>query len=211
MADKSLVKIKKKYHHGDLREQLLEAVRELVEKHGPDSFSIAEACRLAGVSTAAPYKHFKDRDDILRCVALQAMGRLRDAMQAAADAYAAGDPRRIAALGQAYVDFACSESGVFRMMFSLTEAHQNDPDLTDAGEKAKCLVERLVAEHLGRDPDTPDVKLRAYALHCFVHGHSFLRIDAKTPDDMSAEAEAALLRLVGDAMLPQHQRSGYTA
>ena len=68
---------KKKYHHGDLREQLLEAVRQLVETHGADRFSVSEASRLAGVSSAAPYKHFKDRHDILRGVSLLAMMRLR--------------------------------------------------------------------------------------------------------------------------------------
>ena len=53
------------YHHGDLRAGLVEATRALVEEKGPDHFSVAEACREAGVSTAAPYKHFKDKDEML--------------------------------------------------------------------------------------------------------------------------------------------------
>ena len=51
---------KENYHHGDLRSGLIEATRQLVEEKGPDGFSVSDACRLAGVSTAAPYKHFKD-------------------------------------------------------------------------------------------------------------------------------------------------------
>lgn len=193
---------KRKYHHGDLRGQLLEAVRQLIETHGSDDFSVAEACRLAGVSTAAPYKHFKDRHDILRGVVLLAMDRLRGAMQAAADAYPAKDPRRIAALGQSYVTFARSEPGIFRTMFGLTEGHDDDPDLTRAGDATSMLVEHVVAEHLDVAPGHPEAKLRAYALWCFVHGHSFLSLDSKLPREMSEIAEPALLRVVGDAMLP---------
>ncbi len=204
-TSKSFVMEKKKYHHGDLRSQLLEAVRELVEANGPDDFSIAEACRLAGVSTAAPYKHFRDRHDILRGVVLLAMDRMRGAMQVAADTYPAGDPRRIAALGQSYVDFARSEPGVFRTMFGLTEGHDDDPDLTRAGDETCALVEEVVAEHLDVSSETPEAKLRAYALWCFVHGHSFLCLDSKLPREMSQIDEGMLMRLVGDAILPPRQ------
>lgn len=193
---------RKPYHHGHLREQLLEAVRQLVEVHGADAFSMAEACRIAGVSTAAPYKHFKDRHDILRGVSLLAMLRLRCSMQAAADAFPAKDPRRIAAFGQSYIDFARTEPGVFRMMFGLTEGHAEHPDLARAGDETNALVERVVAEHLDAEPCTPEVRLRAYALWCFVHGHSFLCLDSKLPGEMSQIEETALLRLIGDAMLP---------
>ena len=199
---RSLVQGKTRYHHGDLRGQLLEAVRELVERHGPDGFSVADACRLAGVSTAAPYKHFKDRHEILRGVVLLAMMRLLAAMQAAADAWPARDPRRVAALGKAYVEFARSEPGLFRTMFGLTEGHQDDAELTAAGDAANALVERVVAEHLGVAPDDPEARLRAYALWCFVHGHSFLCLDAKAPRELSEIDEDLMLRTVGDAMLP---------
>lgn len=203
MSDKSLVKSKKNYHHGDLKGQLLEAVRELVEARGPDGFSVAEACRLAGVSTAAPYKHFKDRHDILRGVVLMAMARMKAVMQTAADAYPPRDPRRIAALGQSYVDFAKTEPGVFRTMFGLTEGHAEDADLTRSGDETLAVVVRVAAEHLGVSVDHPEAKLRAYALWCFVHGHSFLCLDSKLPGEMSAVDEGTLLQLIGDAMLPQ--------
>ena len=197
---------KKKYHHGDLRGQLLEAVRQLVETHGADAFSVSEASRLAGVSSAAPYKHFKDRHDILRGVSLLATMRLRAEMQVAADAYPAKDPRRIVAFGQSYVDFARSEPGIFRMMFGQTEGHAEDADLARAGDETNALVERVVAEHLDAEPGNPEVKLRAYALWCFVHGHSFLCLDSKLPGEMSAVDEGALLQLIGGAMLPPRDR-----
>ncbi|MGR3468454.1 MAG: TetR/AcrR family transcriptional regulator [Shimia sp.] len=202
MSDaKSLVRKKTNYHHGDLRGQLLEAVRELVEEKGPDGFSIAEACRKAGVSTAAPYKHFSDRGDILRAAVLLAMARLTDGMNAAAQAYPAGDPRRIVELGISYLTFARAEPGMFKVMFSLTEGHQDDAALTEAGDAANGLVERLVAEHLQIPPDSPDVRLRAYALWCFVHGHAFLQLDGKVPEDSGLD-EGALLALIGQAIVP---------
>ncbi|MEM9796414.1 MAG: TetR/AcrR family transcriptional regulator [Pseudomonadota bacterium] len=200
--DKALIKEKKKYHHGDLRGQLLEAVRVLVERDGPDDFSVAEACREAGVSTAAPYKHFKDRNDILRGVVLLAMDRMRSAMQAAADSYPAGDPRRIAALGQSYVDFARTEPGLFQTMFGLTSGHDEDPELRQSGDETYSVVEHVVADHLGISTADPQARLRAYALWCFVHGHSFLSLDSKLPNEVNTLDEAHLLRLVGDAILP---------
>ena len=94
-TDKQLMENKKKYHHGDLRGTLLDAIRQLIERDGPDGFSIAEACRMAGVSTAAPYKHFKDRGEMLKGIVLLGMSRLYAAMQTAAGAHRAGDPLRV--------------------------------------------------------------------------------------------------------------------
>jgi AcrR family transcriptional regulator len=201
-----LEKPDKSYHHGDLREALLEAIRGLVERDGPDGFRIAEACRLAGVSTAAPYKHFSDRDEMLRGVALRGMGRLRDEMRTALGSRPARDPRRVVALGKAYVDFAKREPGVFRLMFGLAEGHRADDALRTLGDETKGLVERIVADHTGADPRSDDVRLRAYALHCFVHGHAFLTLDGKV-EPLSPEVEDRLLALIGDRMLPPWEGS----
>ncbi|MGP9805413.1 TetR/AcrR family transcriptional regulator [Paracoccus sp. NSM] len=170
---------KSAYHHGDLRAQLIEAVRELVETHGPDGFSVAEAARRAGVSSAAPYKHFKDRPEILRAVASEALDRLRISMEQAAAAHPVGSLEAVAAIGLAYVDFARAEPGVFRLVFGLTEGHENAPDLQQKGECCFGVVVRAAANRLGLPPDDPLVMRRAYMLWSFVHGHSFLHIDGK--------------------------------
>jgi len=201
-AAKSLIESKKNYHHGDLKGQLLEAVRQLVETHGPDGFSIAEACRLAGVSTAAPYKHFKDRQDILRGVVMAGMSRMGSVMQAAADAYPAGDPQRIIALGKAYTQFAQREPGVFMLMFGLTSGHESDEEMTAEGRQKFGIVMRVVAEHLGKPMEDPEVEARAYALWCAVHGHSFLRLDGKAEKTKVMIDEDAYLALAGQAYLP---------
>lgn len=167
------------YHHGDLRAQLIAAVRDLVESHGPDGFSVAEAARRAGVSSAAPYKHFKDRSEILRGVVSEALGRLHRAMEAGAAAHPAGSFEAVAAVGQAYVDFARAEPGVFRLVFGLTEGHEQAPDLQAKGEGCFGVVVGAAAARLGVPPDHPQAQGCAYILWSFVHGHSFLTIDNK--------------------------------
>ncbi|MCL1630194.1 MULTISPECIES: TetR/AcrR family transcriptional regulator [Roseinatronobacter] len=171
---------KSAYHHGDLRAQLIAAVRDLIETRGPDGFSVAEAARRAGVSSAAPYKHFKDRPEILRGVVSEAMDRLRAAMEAGAAAHPVGSLEAVAAIGLAYVDFARSEPGVFRLVFGLTEGHENAPELQQKGEGCFGVVVQGAAACLNLSPSDPEVQRRAYMLWSFVHGHSFLHIDMKT-------------------------------
>lgn len=197
-----LIEIRKKYHHGDLREHLLDAVRQLIEQYGPDGFSIAQACRHAGVSTAAPYKHFKDRHEIMRHVAHQALERMRDGMQRAADAYPAGSPERIMALGNAYVTFAKTEPGMFAVMFSLTTDHAQDEDLMTSGKACFDIVIGVVADHMGLARQSPEVAARAYALWCFVHGHSFLTLDGKASKIQTPLDETTIMALVGRALVP---------
>lgn len=167
------------YHHGDLRAQLIAAVRDLVETHGPDGFSVAEAARRAGVSSAAPYKHFKDRHEILRGVVSEAMDRLRAAMEAGAAAHPKGSLEAVAAVGQAYVRFARAEPGVFRLVFGLTEGHEDAPDLLEKGQGCFGVVVGTVANRIGLPPTSAVVLRLAYILWSFVHGHSFLTIDMK--------------------------------
>lgn len=187
------VKIEKKsgYHHGDLRAQLVEATRRLVEEKGPDHFSVAEACRKAGVSTAAPYKHFRDKDEMLRAVVMEGMERHRSQMLASIESLPPRSPDRITALGKVYVDFARNEPGVFRLMFGLSEQHDKDDDLVQRGFAIFDIVINTVAQCLGRDQKTDEDTQRAFMLWSFVHGLSFLTIDGKvskvgTPIDYGA-------------------------
>ncbi len=167
------------YHHGDLRAGLIAAVRELVELHGPDGFSVAEAARRAGVSSAAPYKHFRDRPEILRAVAGEALDRLRAAMEAGAARHPPGSLEAIAAIGEAYVAFARSGPGVFRLVFGLTEGHEGSPELMAKGEDCFAVVAAATGARLGLPPGQDEVRRKAYLLWSFVHGHSFLTIDRK--------------------------------
>lgn len=178
-VDEATVVAKAGYHHGDLKAQLVEAVRQLVEEKGPDEFSIAEASRRAGVSTAAPYKHFKDRHAILHAVVLDGLDRLADDMRAAIADLPKTSLERIDALGQAYIDFARNGPGVFRLTFGLTEGHDDDPELMECGRACIAVLLGAVADLLDRPMDDPEVGQRAYLLWTFVHGHCFLLMDEK--------------------------------
>ncbi|MCA3450737.1 MAG: TetR/AcrR family transcriptional regulator [Rhodobacter sp.] len=194
------------YHHGDLRAQMIAAVRDLVETHGTDGFSVAEAARRAGVSSAAPYKHFRDRAEILRGVVGEAMDRLRAAMEAGAATYPAGSVEAVAAVGLAYVSFARSEPGVFRLTFGLTEGHENDAGLRAKGEDDFGVVVRCAAACLGLPPDDPHVQACAYMLWSFVHGHSFLTIDNKRSVASTRIDDWTYLMTVSRAILGQANR-----
>lgn len=191
------------YHHGDLKAQLIAAVRQLVEEHGPDGFSISEASRRAGVSTAAPYKHFKDRPAILKAVVMDGMARLQARMQQAIDPLPAASLERVDALGKTYIDFAREEPGVFRLVFGLTEDHEGDDELIACGNQCFGIILGAVADYLGLPVEDPIVLQKGYTLWTFVHGHSFLVIDRKAQKLALNIEEDAYLSSVSRAVLDQ--------
>ncbi|MEL6236000.1 MAG: TetR/AcrR family transcriptional regulator [Pseudomonadota bacterium] len=191
----------KPYHHGDLRSHLVEVVRELVERDGPDGFSVAEAARRAGVSSAAPYKHFRDRAELLSAVALDAMGRLRAQMEARSQEFPKGSIAAVAALGKAYIDFAHGEPGMFRLTFGLTEGQDENDALMEMGQSTFAIVKRSVSDCLGRPATDPQVERSAYLLWTIVHGHSFLGIDCKNAREVASLDDWELLMAAGYAFL----------
>lgn len=106
------------YHHGRLREALLHAARNLLGARGIGAFSLADAAKFAGVSAAAPYRHFRDREALLGALAQEGFSvfaaRLAHAMRDASDA-----PSGFVAMGRAYLAFAREEPGLYAAMFSL--------------------------------------------------------------------------------------------
>jgi AcrR family transcriptional regulator len=98
------------YHHGDLRASLIAAATELLDREGISGVSLREAARRAGVSHAAPYRHFADRDALLAAVAARGFARLGEVMREAG-------PRGSLALGEAYVRFALERPNLYRLMF----------------------------------------------------------------------------------------------
>lgn len=116
------------YHHGNLRQALLEQAVELARTGGPDAVVMRDVQRAVGVSNAAAYRHYSDRLALLAAVREYAMGLLGDAMLAALAQVPNRGPRRPRALarlratGQAYVDFALAEPGLFRAAFAPGES-----------------------------------------------------------------------------------------
>src|SRR5689334_5766770 len=104
------------YHHGNLREALIRAALSLIAEKGPAGFTFAEAARSAGVSAAAPYRHFRDRDELMADVARQGFARFAAML---ATAWEEGRPTPLVALerlGRAYLGFAREEPAYFAAM-----------------------------------------------------------------------------------------------
>ena len=137
------------YHHGNLKEALLRAALELIAKKGPAGFTFAEAARWAGVSPAAPYRHFRDRDELLSNVALRGFQQFEAAL---AKAWDDGRPDPLTAfdrLGKAYLAFARTEPAYYSAMFEAGIPLDANPELREAGDRAFAVLrnatERLVA------------------------------------------------------------------
>jgi AcrR family transcriptional regulator len=138
------------YHHGNLKEALLRAALELIAQKGPAGFTFAEAARWAGVSPAAPYRHFRDRDELLASVALRGFERFEVVLKRAWDD---GRPDALVALdrlGKAYLEFARTEPAYYSAMFEAGIPLATSPELREVGDRAFAVLrgaaERLCAQ-----------------------------------------------------------------
>lgn len=199
MGDHDRVTAKSRYHHGDLRAQLTEATRQLVEEKGPDGFSVSEACRLAGVSTAAPYRHFTDREDMLVAVAIQGMEQMTAGFHDVLQGKEPGSIEAISAIGVSYIRFAEAHPGVFRMMFA-DKLHT--PELEERGHSCHGVVVDQVRAYMGVDEVDEEVVRSAFPLWTFVHGASFLRIDGKATFAGPHRSVEELVTLATERLLP---------
>ena len=160
------------YHHGNLKEALLRAALELIAQKGPAGFTFAEAARWAGVSPAAPYRHFRDRDELLASVALRGFHQFE---QVLARAWDEGRPDVFFALdrlGRAYLDFARSEPAYYSAMFEGGVPLADNPELRDAGDRAfavlRAAAEKVCAQVPARD--RPPVLMVALHIWAMAHG-----------------------------------------
>jgi AcrR family transcriptional regulator len=137
------------YHHGNLKEALVRAALELIAEKGPAGFTFADAARRAGVSPAAPYRHFRDRDALLADVARRGFDEFTATLT---KAWGDGGPDVLSAfdrLGKAYLHFAKREPAYYSAMFEAGVPLDADPLLREAGERAfavlRAAAEKLVA------------------------------------------------------------------
>lgn len=177
MAERTAEAVRGRYHHGDLREALIAASTELVLARGAENFSLADACRLAGVSTAAPYKHFRDRNEVLEIVIQRGFTRMSDEGDVAVAGAGPGTFDAMIALNTHYVDFALENQSLFRLMFG------QNPELKTVEPVLKCGQEcfgRVVAhfadycraQRIAEDPQA--ICLRVWT---FIHGLACLKMD----------------------------------
>jgi len=137
------------YHHGNLKEALVRAALELIAEKGPAGFTFADAARWAGVSPAAPYRHYRSRDALMADVAQRGFELFADAL---AKAWDDGRPDALVGfdrMGKAYLEFAKREPSYYSAMFEAGVPLDANPDLREASERAfgvlRSAAERLVA------------------------------------------------------------------
>ncbi|MET0340383.1 MAG: TetR/AcrR family transcriptional regulator [Polyangiales bacterium] len=132
-----------RYHHGDLRRALVDAAFELVREKGPQGITLREAARRAGVTHAAPYRHFADKEALLAAVAEEGFARLRAEIRAAAEGAAPADLLEV--MGVAYVRFAREHPSQFRVMFGAEVGDKRRyPSLMEADQSVFDLLIRAI-------------------------------------------------------------------
>jgi AcrR family transcriptional regulator len=180
------------YHHGNLKEALLRAALQLIAEKGPAGFTFAEAARWAGVSPAAPYRHFRDRDELLSNVALRGFKQFEVALTRAWDD---GRPDTFTALdrlGRAYLDFARNEPAYYSAMFEGGIPLATNSELREAGDRAFAVLRNAAEKICGQMPPGGRPPALMVALHIWAMAHGiaslFGRGDAaKRTLPMSAE------------------------
>jgi len=167
------------YHHGNLREALIEAALDLIAKKGPAGFTFADAARSAGVSAAAPYRHFRDRDALIADVARRGFELFEAALSHAWDNGRPEPYRAFENVGRAYLAFARNEPAHYSAMFEAGVPLDADPELRDAAGRAfevlRSAAEALSAR-LAPDKRPPALMM---SLHIWALSHGIASLFAR--------------------------------
>ncbi|HEX5420382.1 MAG TPA: TetR/AcrR family transcriptional regulator [Gammaproteobacteria bacterium] len=169
------------YHHGNLREALLRAALELIAEKGPAGFTFADAARSAGVSSAAPYRHFRDRDDLLAQVARRGFEAFAAALERA---WNEGRPEPLAAferLGRAYLAFARDEPAYYAAMFEAGIPVDSDPELRRAADEASGVLRSAAEAVCAQLPPEARPPAGMMSLHIWALSHGIASLFAR-PD-----------------------------
>ena len=181
-----------RYHHGDLRSALVDAAIGVIAERGVRDFSMAEASRRLGVTTAAPYRHFADRDELLAAVAARGLTVFAVMLSGAADA-ADTPAQRLAAMAGAYVRFAAQQRPLFAALFSSGLDKSRHPELQRAWEPVDALLTTVPLEVC--DGDSAEAEALSDAIEASAHGYAMLLNDGEYgqgPDVVSATADRAI-------------------
>jgi len=192
---------KRPYHHGNLKPALLRAAVGLIAEVGPAAFTLREVARRAGISHNAPYRHFREKDELLAAVAAEGFERLADALGKPAKAARARIPnpalRRLQASGLAYVRFALRSPEHLLVMFDWPLVLDRYPELFAAAKRTFSVLVELVeaAQSEGSLPGGDPLALACIAWS-LVHGVAKLAIARRLP----FKSESAILRFAARAI-----------
>lgn len=197
---------KRGYHHGNLRQALVDAALELITIKGPTGFTLSEAAKQAGVTPAAVYRHFEGREDLIAEAALQGYAIFGDLMQFA---YDNGQPSALAAFestGRAYLAFARKYPGHYIAMFESGISVNRTPDLAAASQRARGVQEKAAADlsqHIPADKRPP---ASMFSAHIWALSHGVVELFARnspgtqspfSPEDLLESGIGVYLRGLG--------------
>ncbi len=165
------------YHHGDLRNTLLEASELLLAKTGVAALSLREVAKQAGVSHAAPYRHFKGKAALMSGLAQSGFGRLRSAIRTAADKIPYDPEQKLVEAGVAYVHMAISHPELMQLMFSAVPGQAVDVELEQTSmavfEPLVDIINTGIEAGVFRDRDAHELALVAWTS---MHGMAMLLV-----------------------------------
>jgi AcrR family transcriptional regulator len=179
--------VAKRYHHGDLRRELIRHALAEITEQGVAALNLRELARRTGVSHAAPAHHFGDKAGLLTAVSTEGFTLLADTLEAARE-------RGFLETGVAYVSFAVEHPAHFTVMFG-TGGHDSDPDLAAARDRAGAILDEGVADlpHPPPEPDRHDAAIAAWSL---VHGFATLWLNGALALTSDADPTATARRIV---------------
>jgi len=183
------------YHHGNLRAELLATAAQALRQVGAEKLSMRAISRQLGVSQSAPFRHFKDKNELLVALATNGFHTLTNAQQHAKKGLEPIDG--LIATGIAYVEFACDQPEVFKLMFGTQiegRGLDTTPELCSAGDLAYAelhlCIQSGVDQGVLRHRPTEQLAFAAWAI---VHGLAYLAIEG-TGEDIPSDAKHALIR-----------------
>ncbi|MGB3316366.1 MAG: TetR/AcrR family transcriptional regulator [Albidovulum sp.] len=167
---------KQGYHHGDLRRALVDAALMLIEKQGPQGFTLSDAAKSAGVTPAAVYRHFAGRDDLIAECARQGFEIFADLMD---HAYNGGKPSALSAFeatGRAYLAFARKFPGHYMAMFESGISLNTNPDLARASERARSVFARAAEKLSQHIPEGKRPPAAMFSAHIWAMSHGVVEL-----------------------------------
>lgn len=197
---------KRGYHHGNLRQALVEAALHLIEEKGPTGFTLSEAAKTAGVTPAAVYRHFAGREDLIAEAARQGYEIFADVMQYA---YETGQPSALAAFeatGRAYLAFARKYPGHYIAMFESGISVNKTPELAAVAQRARDVMERAATELSEHIPPEKRPPASMFSAHVWAMSHGVVELFARNspgsqspfpPDDLLETGIGIYLRGLG--------------
>lgn len=169
------------YHHGNLREALIRAALDLIAEKGPAGFTFADAARSAGVSSAAPYRHFRDRQALLADVARRGFELFEQRLDSA---WSGGRPdpfRAFENVGRAYLAFAREQPAFYSAMFEAGLPLDGEPELQQAADRAFAVLRRAADAFCARLPTERRPPALMMSLHLWALAHGIASLFAR-PD-----------------------------